>query len=203
MAQARPGFAEADAQGAISGRALDLCRAAAVAVVGPTARIHLKVIDAEYGQEGLAGAFDIVFAPTEDLPPQASVKAKAVLFDPIALMVPDRSSAHVSSDLAGQSVCLIIGTPAQRALEATLGRTKPAIVRMSFREDVEMLDAYNVGRCDAAVDETSRLDEMREQGGINRVRSRVLAPPLAITEVIAATPAGDDAWNAAVAAALP
>ena len=107
-----------------------------------------------------------------------------------------------TADLAGQTICLIIGSPAQMALEQAFGHATPPIVRLSFREDVEMLDAYPVGRCDAAVDDTSRLRQMMQTRGINNLRSRLLSPPLEQTGLYALTPVADPKWAAIVDGAL-
>ena len=46
-AEERPGFAETDAEGdaPAHGLAVDLCRAVAVAVLGPTAKVNFTIID--------------------------------------------------------------------------------------------------------------------------------------------------------------
>ena len=61
-----------------------------------------------------------------------------------------------------------------------------------------MLDAYNVGRCDAVVADVTYLADMRLSRGINHLQSRILSPPLALTPFLAATPAADGSWAALV-----
>lgn len=198
-AEARPGFAEADEQGKITGLAVDLCRAVAIAVIGPDATVHVSVPEADNEFPPLAqGQADIAFLSRETIAEHGLaatlIPGPTVFIDPQTLMVPVQSPIHEAGDLGGRIVCLMIGTPAQRALEDGLGRMTPPVIRLGFREDVEMIDAYNVGRCDAVADDATRLGEMRGNGGINHLRSRIVLPPLALTPVLTTTPADDGAW---------
>ncbi len=202
-AEARPGFADSVDDAAPQGVAVQLCRALAIAVLGPQARIRftLPEADAAFDDLGRGGA-DVVFLTAASLSlhhlTASFVPGPVVFFDPIAALVPAASSVHAPEDLAGRPICVKIGSPGHAALEARLGQLAPPVMRMTFREDVEMLDTYNVGGCDAAVDEASRLAEMRGLGGVNRLKSRVIAPPLGMTSIIAATPASDGAWSGLV-----
>lgn len=205
-AELRPGFADADDQGQVTGVAVDLCRDLAARLIGPAALVRVTVPQSEMEFAPVAdGRVDVAFLSDDTVADQAlgpRLMAGPVVFrDPVALMVPEASAVRTPRDLAGRTVCVITGSTAQRVLEAGMAAVQPPIVRQAFREDVEMLDAYNVGQCDAAVDDASRLAEMRQSPGINALRSRVLAPPLALIEVRAMTPAGDADWAAVVAQA--
>ena len=201
-AEARPGFAEFDPRGQMSGLAVDLCRAVAIAVIGPKARIRFTVPEADSAFAVLPAEADIVFLSTATISERGLssdfILGPGVFLDPVSVLLPVNSTTTSPTDLAGKTICLIIGSAAQRALEIRLGHIDPPIVRLGFREDVEMLDAYNVGRCDAAVDDATRLGEMRRNGGINRLRSKLLDEPLALTSLWAATPTSDGIWANAV-----
>jgi hypothetical protein len=54
-----------------------------------------------------------------------------------------------------------------------------------------MLDAYNVGNCDAMVGDTTELAALRLSNGVNHLRSRMLDSPLALTPVFVVTPVKD------------
>ncbi len=198
-AEARPGFADADDKGQVTGMALDLCRAVARAVIGPDATVRLTMPETDASFAAIAqGDADITFLSDETITQHglapALIPGETVFIDPVALMVPAASGVQLPADLAGHTICLITGSAGQRALEERLGALQPGILRQAFREDVEMLDAYNVGRCDATVDETSRLAEMRHTPGINHLQSRILPAPLALIEVLASTPVQDGPW---------
>jgi general L-amino acid transport system substrate-binding protein len=202
-AESRPGFATENDQGQIHGLAVDLCRAVAVAVAGPKASVRMSLPEADNEFAPLArGAANLAFLSAAAIGEHhlagTLIPGPVVFIDPIALMVPLGAAAQRPEDLAGHTICLMIGSPAQRALEATLGAAAAPIARLAFREDVEMLDAYNVGRCDGVVGDATYLADMRLSGGINHLQSRILLPPLALTPFIAATPAGDGAWASLV-----
>ena len=199
----RPGFATVNARGDIQGLAVDLCRAVAIAVAGPKASVRMTFPESDNEFAPLAhGTVDLAFLSAAVIGEHhlsgALIPGPVVFIDPIELMAPVSATAHRPEDLAGHTICLMIGSPAQRALEATLSTAMPPIARLAFREDVEMLDAYNVGRCDGVVADATYLAEMRLSGGINHLQSRVLLPPLALTAFATVTPAGDGAWASLV-----
>lgn len=198
-AEQRPGLAAPDAQGRLAGLALELCRAVAVAVLGPEGKAVFQVAGSQEEFAAIAAKPpDLVFlsgaAVADGRLSAALIPGPVVFIDPLTLLVPEASPAHAPADLAGKTICLMIGSPEQRAVEDALGRLRPAILRMTFREEVEMLDAYNAGDCDAMAGAATTLAGYRLTMGVNRVASRLIDPPLALTPVMAATPAGDGAW---------
>ncbi len=200
-AEERPGFAEHREDGAITGLAVDLCRAVAVAVLGPGARITFTVLDSAKAFDALReGHDDVMFLSAGTI--AAEHVADRLLLGPPAfietesLMVPDTSTVRASRDLAGKSVCFMIGTGAQRALEAALERDGVDVMRLGFEEDVEMRDAYNVGRCQAVAAEATFLAEVRRDGGIHALESRIIDAPLALDPVYLATGTADARWSA-------
>lgn len=206
-AEPRPGFADADEKGDISGLAVDLCRAVAIAALGPDATVHVALPESEKEFSALAGGgTDLAFLTGEALEAHhlrgERIAGPTVFIDPLSLMVPVDSPVQHPADVAGQVVCAMIGSPAHRALEAALGGLTPPIARSTYREDVEMLDGYNVSSCTVVAEANSRLAEMRLDGGINHVKSRILTPPLALTPVFATAPTSDGRWAALAFAVL-
>ena len=152
LAESRPGFAEMEADGAASGTALALCRRFADAFAGP-GRAAAVIMLAPDGA-GFPAA-DVAFLSADEIAARdataAFIQGPAVFADPVLVLVPKTSLARDVDDLRGLVVCLLIGSPGQRALEARFPPASPGPIRSGFREPVEMLDAYNVGRCEAAV----------------------------------------------------
>ena len=203
-AEERPGIASMGEDGRISGLAVDLCRAVAIAVLGPGARIGFRIYDSARDFDAVRqGREDVEFltgaAIADHTLTDRIVPGPTVFIEPIALMVPDASPAHRVEDLSGKTICLMIGSDAQRALEAAADRLGLSFARLTFEEDVEMLDAYNVQRCQAVAGETTSLATMRRASGINRLASRLLTQPLALFPIIAATGTADGKWSALVA----
>ncbi len=202
-AEERPGFAARGEDGVIVGLAVDLCRAVGVAVLGPQAQITFSMLDSTPTFDVLRAEMqDVVFLTAGTI--AAEHLAGHLLVGPPAfietesLMVPDSSTVRGPRDLAGKGVCFMIGTGAQRALEAALERDGVEVLRLGFEEDVEMRDAYNVGRCQAVAAEATFLAAMRRDGGIHALKSRILDAPLALDPVYLATGIADARWSAIV-----
>ncbi len=198
----RPGFAEAE--GPPTGVLVDICRAVAIAVQGPSARVSFTIYHSSQDYHVLRkGDDEIAFLSGEEIAEQALasyvVPGPTTVISVIGLMVPDTSRVRHLNDLAGQTVCLMIGSRAQRALESAVERQHLVISRLTFEEDVELLDAYNAGNCEAAVGETAYLADMRQNPGIRRITSRLLPDVLAAAPIIAVTPRPDGDWAATVA----
>lgn len=199
-AEPRPGFADRDDDnGAVTGLAMDLCRAIAIATLGPLGKVAFATPEGGNTFDAIrSGATEISFLSGGTITDQnlmaALLPGPVVFVDPIGLMVPLDSPIRKPRDIAGRTVCLMIGSAPQRALEAFVARAGIDIIRSTWREDVEMMDTYNSANCDALVETATRLQEIRATPSINRVRSRLLDPPLALVPFLAAVPAGDSTW---------
>jgi general L-amino acid transport system substrate-binding protein len=183
-AEERPDVASPRPDGGIDGIAVSLCRAVAVAVLGRDGRISFA-IDAPVQSADLAFVAAPGVAGTEP----------AVFVDRLSVLVPIPSRVRDLRDLDGETVCLMIGSPEQSALEATVGRLGIDIVRLAFEEDDEMRDAYAVGRCGAMVGFGTELAEWRKPFGINRLASRLLPEPMALVPIVATTGTTDRDWR--------
>lgn len=200
----RPGFAGADAEGAIVGLAVDLCRAVAIAVSGPAARVDFQLFDAARAFDAVRkGEDELFFLDGTDLAEQRLVgfvlPGPPVFYEPTTLLVARASAVQRPRDLAGATICLMIGSGAQRVLESSFARLDISFARLGFQEDAEMLDAYDVQKCQAMVGDATYLAALSRDRGVNGLQSRMLWPPLALRPVIAATGTGDGQWSALVA----
>ena len=203
-AEERAGIAELDEGNTAKGLAVDLCRAVAVAVLGPEGKITFTVLDSARTFAALRdGKVDLAFLSggtmlaehlADRLLPEAPVYVGAD-----SLLVPEASQVRSLHDLQGKSVCFMIGTGAERALEAALERDHVEIERSGYQEDVELRDAYNVGRCLAVAGDTTFLAEVRQDGGVHSLRSRILEAPLAVDPVYLTTDLKDARWSAIAA----
>jgi general L-amino acid transport system substrate-binding protein len=202
-AEERPGFAEVQDEdpGPPHGLAVDLCRAMAVAVLGPDGKASVTVLEsARTFDDARAGRFDVTFLTgnaltAEHLAGRVALGAPAFV-ETVSVMVPQNSAVHALRDLGGASVCFMIGTGAQRGLEGALEREQVAVKRLGFGEDVELRDAYNVGRCQAVAGDATFLAEVRQDGGVHHLDSRLLETPLALDPVYLTTGLDDGRWTA-------
>ncbi len=199
-AEKRAGVADRNEDGTIGGLAVDLCRAIAVAVLGPRGRIVFTLVDSDRDFDAVRnGHQDLVFLSSgtivgEHLSDRLLLGPPAYI-EPMALMVPEGSTARTLRDLAGQKICFMIGTGAERAMEAALERDGLQVMRLGFQEDVEMRDAYNVGRCHAIAADATFLAEVRHDGGVHGLGSRILDDPLALDPIYLATGLDDARWS--------
>jgi general L-amino acid transport system substrate-binding protein len=118
------------------------------------------------------------------------------------VLLPQTAPAHALSDLRGRSVCFMIGAPVWPILSRELASRNVAFRPFGFSEDVEMKDAYNVGRCDAVAGLASDLDELRGDQGVKHLQSRLLDEELGADPVDAMVPVGDPGWLATVRASI-
>jgi general L-amino acid transport system substrate-binding protein len=197
----RPGFAEAE--GPPTGVLIDICRAVSIAVQGPSARVSFTIYDSSESYDAVRqGKDEVAFLSGGEIADQALSKfvvpGPTAVISAVGVMVPDTSRMQRLDDLAGQIMCLMIGSRAQRGLESAVERRHLIISRSTFQEDMELLDAYNAGNCDAVVGETTYLADMQRNPGIRHIISRLLPDVLAADPIIAATPRSDGDWAATV-----
>ncbi len=201
----RPGLATFNQRIGWTGLEVDLCRAIATAVLGPSGRFT-------YHGYGSARSFDsardsqdqLVFLSAAEMSDQDLTDrlrpGPTIFVEGHDLLVARGSQATSAADLARTSICFIIASPANDSLEAWFGARALPIVRYPFREEDEMYDTYAVQRCKAVAGETTALAEARRFGGINHLQSRLLPEHLATFPIYAATPLGaDPRWAAIVA----
>lgn len=203
-AEERPGLATPMPDGRIVGLAVDLCRAVGIAALGPGGHVNFRIYGSDHDFDAVRrGEDDVSFLTGDAIADQqlaaVILPGPTVFIERIALMVPESAPVRDIRDLEGRSICLLIGSEAQRALETVAQRDHLTFARLSFQEDVEMLDAYNVQRCQAVVGEATQLAAMRRTGGVNRLRSRLLREPLALSPLIVTTGVSDGRWSALVA----
>jgi len=190
--EARDGFVEEDDAGAITGPAVALCRSLADQLASPATPARLVVVEPDTGTgmpEADVAFFSDALIDERHLTPQLRA-GPAVFHDPVEVLVPDASAVQRPAELAGRVVCVMIGGVGQAALEHHLAHLSPPPIRLSFREGDEMRDAYNVGRCEAVIDQRSDLANVTAEPGVNHLKSRVLAEALDDAPVRLAVPVG-------------
>jgi general L-amino acid transport system substrate-binding protein len=198
----RPGLAR-EASSGWQGLYPDLCHAIAIAALGPGAHFEFDALELPKDASALGkGDYDVLFL-TEPEIAQASLGGKispgpAVFFETYALMTEENAPAKAPEDLAGAPICFHEADTASQALEERFDKKGFTFIPMPFQEDIELLDAYNARHCRAVVSEATDLAQLRLKKGVNNFESRIMAEPLAVFPVLAATPISDPQWSAAV-----
>ena len=200
----RPGMASAAGHGRWTGLEVDVCHAVAAAVLGSPERIEYhayvtpKDFDAVRNQQD-----DIYFLTGSEIEGQKLagkvLPGPTVFVESHAVLVPANSAAQHVDDLAGNSICFVIGNPVERTLNAYFDTIHKKWFRRGFTEDGEMNDAYNVQNCHAVAGEITKLASVRLDPGVNRLSSRILPETLAVFPVMAVTGTGDAQWSSIVA----
>lgn len=200
----RPGLAVADGHGGWTGLEVDVCRAVAAGVLGAPGRIeyHAYVTPKEFDAVGNQQD-DIYFLTGSEIERKKLagkvLPGPTVFVESHAVMVADNSTAQHVDDLAGNSICFMIGSPVERSLNACFDTIHKNWFRRGFTEDGEMNDAYNVQNCHAVAGEITTLASVRLDPGVNHLTSRILPETLAVFPVMAATGTADAQWSAIVA----
>jgi general L-amino acid transport system substrate-binding protein len=199
----RPGLAMTNGKGDWSGLEVEICRAVAFAVFGDAARYS-------YRDYGSALAFDAVrsgddqvsFLTFAEIAEQKAtdkvLPGLPVYIESLDVLVAEPSTTKQFSDLAGKGICFMIGTSAENELEAWFHDHKLEFTPYAFQENGELLDTFNVQRCQGMVGEATYLAGARMDRGVNKLGSRFINDHLASFPILATTPLTDDAQWAAI-----
>ncbi|MCW6508821.1 hypothetical protein [Lichenifustis flavocetrariae] len=201
----RPGLAKADDKGQWSGLEVEMCRAIAVAVFGPTGRFAYH----EYGSDkdfdaARQGTDQVSFVTFSEMAAQSLtdklLPGPTVFLESHDLLVAADSPARGPADLSGKGICFMNESPANESVDAWFEDRHIPIIRHGYQEDGEMYDGYAVQNCQAVAGESTTLAEAALDGGINHLRSRLLPEHLSIFPIVAATPIKSDSQWAAIVA---
>jgi general L-amino acid transport system substrate-binding protein len=192
-----------DAHGNHSLFDIDICKAVAVAVLGPKAKFTVVPYrDEEDALEGLkTGKFDVLATASTNLIDTANKGfgfAPTILFDYQGFLVNKTMGIASAQDLAGKKVCFLGGTEIQQQLEAYMARQKIKWLPFAFSEEGEMEAAFITRNCAAVTADTTQL-------AYERIAFKGMAKDFVILpEVIAKDPlspayrADDQQWAAIV-----
>lgn len=200
----RPGLAHFGGNGHWQGLNVDVCRAVAAAVLGSPDRIEFHRYETPKNFQAVSsGQDDVYFLTASEISEHGLagrvVPGPTVFVESDAVMVTSNSSARHASDLAGDSICYMIASSAERSLEAYFDSIHKDWDHRAFSEDGEMNDTYNVQQCHAIAGEITTLAATRLDRGVNRITSRILPEPLTVFPIQAATGTEDAQWSALAA----
>jgi general L-amino acid transport system substrate-binding protein len=200
----RTGLAAPGADGKWAGLNVELCHAIAVAALGPEGRFDWRDYSTPRDYDAVREAKDEVFflSAAEIVEQKLAgglIPGPVVFYQTHAVMTPEDSPARHVEDLAGKKICFLTGGGPQRSLESFFEAKHLDFLRLSFSEQDEMTDAYDVRRCDGIADEQTDLAATRRRGNAHDLASRILPEPLDIFPILASTSNEDGQWAAIVA----
>ena len=185
--------------GSWRGRAVELCRAAAIAAFGPMTRTEFHVYRT-VADLAAAATDQLAFLSAAELAiPALRGKLRVgpvIAVEEQALMVPIASTARRREDLRERTICFMIGTGAEDGLDTwALGSGVP-VRRLGFQEADEMRDAYAAGKCAALA--LDRVEAVEDYGAASPA-NRMLEDELSHVPIHAAVPVtAEPAWTAIV-----
>jgi general L-amino acid transport system substrate-binding protein len=193
-----------DLHGPLAPLDLEICRAIAVAVLGPGGKTGSNVDSAAFpgeleAEEALSkGTVDVLVGVTPDATSMWHWNiafGPAVFYDGQGFLVRKELSASSIKDLAGRTVCVVEGTDNEKILNA---RSKPPGVAMrafDFQEEGEMDDAVATRHCDAVSAYVSRLAALRRTYAAQLGNDTLLPDMLTLSPVAPAYRQGDPQWS--------
>lgn len=181
---------------------IDLCKAVAVAVLGPGARLIVKSFpDEPFAVRALkSGVIDLVATASLSVAKMtADVALSApVLLDGQGMLLPKNAAVHTPTDLAGKRVCFLTGSAAEEGLHSYAERHGIAYTWYPFSEAGEMEAAFFTGNCDAVSGDLTQLANMRGIDAARAAEFTILPETMRDDPLAMATWAGDTSFATVV-----
>jgi general L-amino acid transport system substrate-binding protein len=195
-------YSTSDDHGAREAFDADICKAVAVAVLGPKARtVTTEYPDDVASMEALrAGAVDLLPTLTLDLTHSAQagiVFSRPLLYDGVGFLLPLRAKVTHADQLGEKKICFLAETEVEVALRTWFARQHLEFVAFPFQEEGEMEAAFVTGNCTALAGDLTRLAETRVAFGPLAARYTLL-PDMISKDPLAAASRADDVQFAKV-----
>jgi general L-amino acid transport system substrate-binding protein len=175
----------------------DLCRAIAVAILGPHAVVTVK----GYPDENTAvqalqhKEVDLVATVSDDFS-QGTISGVGlvgpVLFDRQGLMVSRASGVQTVDHLAGRKICFLDQSEAELQLHHWFAKQKISFIPFPFQEEGEMEAAFVTNNCTAISGDVTRLANARATFG-SRANDYVILPATIALDPLATAYRSEDA----------
>lgn len=161
-----PEYSSTDDHGPRTEFDASLCRAVAVAILGPSARIDIKPYPDDVAATSALHSAKVDLIPTLTLDFTHASDSRItfsppVLYDGIGFLVPSGAGPGSPNELAGNKVCLLSESDVEPALRAWFTRNGLDFVPFPFNEEGEMEAAFVSGNCVALAGDLTRLVNTR------------------------------------------
>ncbi len=188
-----------DLHGPLTALDAEVCKAVAVAVLGPRAKLDVKAFDSELqAEEALSkGGVDLVVGVSPDATSMWHWNiafGPPVFFDGQGFLVRGDAAVNSIAGLAGLKVCVVEGTDNEKVLLARTVARGIAINALPFQEEGEMDDGLAVRHCDAVSAYASRLAQLKYTYPKQLGRDHILPELLTLAPVAPAYRNGDPQW---------
>ena len=181
----------------------DLCKAVAVAVLGPSARVTDRGYpdDLTALQALRSGEVDLVPTVSSDFTHSAVTSVgftRPMLYDGIGFLVPSSSGVTRAAGLSQRKICLLAETEVEVEVRAWFAAKHLVFVPFPFQEEGEMEAAFVTGNCGALAGDLTRLTQTRTTLAARRSEFLLLPEVISSDPLAAAFPAADPSFGAIV-----
>jgi general L-amino acid transport system substrate-binding protein len=181
----------------------DLCRAVAVAVLGPQAQSAAK----QYPDDTAAmaalqsGEADLIPTLTDDFTHAAGTHiafTRPILWDGVSFLLPSTSQLTHARQLSGKKVCFLAETNVEETVRAWFAQEHLDFVPFPFQEEGEMQAAFSTNNCAALAGDRTRLAQTGAVLAQHAKPTRLLAETISKDPLAAAVRDNDPQWSAVV-----
>jgi general L-amino acid transport system substrate-binding protein len=181
----------------------DICRAVAVAILGPNARVAVTNYPDDVAAMAALRAGRVDLLPTLTLDFIHSTKSAItfsppLLFDGVGFLVPTAANITHAAQLSGKKICLLAETQIETATRAWFSQQNLKFVPFPFQEEGEMEAAFVTGNCSALAGDLTSLAGTRAAFGQLADRYTLLPEQIARDPLAAASSSADPAFAAIV-----
>jgi len=199
-----PGFSFVESDGSYSGLDVDVCKAAAAAVLGDPGKVDYRDLNSSERFAALAsGEVDLLSRNTtytlsrDAAGGNALNFAPTVFYDGQGLMAPSASGVKSLKDLSGKPICVESGTTTELNLADRMREIKATYTPLKFQTGDQTYAAYLGGRCVAVTSDRSQLAGKRTS--FPDPGAHTLLPDVLSKEPLSpATVNADPVWSDAV-----
>jgi general L-amino acid transport system substrate-binding protein len=201
--QETPEYSTSDDHGPRQAFDADICRAVAIAILGPNARTVLTPYPDDVAAMAAlrAGKVDLLPTLTLDFTHASSPAftfSQPLLYDGIGFLVPVAANLTRAAELSNQKICLLAETEVESATRAWFSQQDLKFVPFPFQEEGEMEAAFVTGNCTALAGDRTRLVSIRAAFGPLANRYTLMPDQISRDPLAAASPSADPAFAAIV-----
>ena len=201
LAKEEDDYSRDEDHGNRAGFDIDLCKAVAVAMLGPSAHLIVKSYpDETTAVRGLrTGEIDLLASASPSVvnTAQGLVFSPTILHDGQGFLILNNATIKTPLDLADKKICFATGSTAEQGLHAYAEAHQIQYTWYPFSEDGEMEAAFFTTNCDAITGDITRLANIRAIDA-HRAHDFTLLPQLIRQDPLAAATLGIDPRFAAV-----
>ena len=194
-----PEYSTSDDHGARAAFDADICRAVAVAILGPDARTTVTSYPDDVATAAALRANEVDLIPTQTIDfTHASESAVTftppILFDGVGFLVPIAAHLTHARQLTGKKICFLAETQVEVALRTWFAQQRLRFVPFPFQEEGEMEAAFVTGNCAALAGDLTRLANIRLGFGPLATRYALLPEQISQDPLAAASRSDDPAF---------